>query len=75
MDKNTQALLHVQSSLLMALCSAHPEPKKVEEFFDFHLEQSQNAVKASPEMQALVSAWATTFRRRLERLSNPSPEG
>jgi hypothetical protein len=73
MDKNTAALLHVQSSLLMALCSAHPEPKKLEEFFDFHLQQSQDAVRASTEMQSLIGAWAKTFRARLAREESPSP--
>lgn len=66
-DNNTAALLHVQSALLMALCSTHPEPKKLEEMFDFHLTQSLEAVRASPDTQLLVSTWARTFRARMAR--------
>jgi len=67
MDANTAALLHVQSSLLMALCSLHPEPQLLEQAFDFHLAQSMEASVESPQMQILISAWSKTFRLRLER--------
>lgn len=76
MDKNTAALLHVQSSLLMALCSTHPDAHALEHAFDFHLQQSLEAVRASPDMQLLVGAWAKTFRLRMERpLANPPGSG
>jgi hypothetical protein len=75
MDKNMQALLHVQSSLLMALCSVHPDPQTLERAFDFHLQQSQEAVSASTEMQVLIGAWAKTFRARLAREESPPESG
>jgi hypothetical protein len=74
MDKNTQALLHVQSSLLMALCATHPDPLALEQSFDFHLKQSEAATARSPEVLGMISAWARTFRLRMERLEESSPE-
>jgi hypothetical protein len=68
MDNNIKALLHVQSSLLMALCATHPDPLALEQSFDFHLRQSEDATARSPEVLVMISAWAKTFRLRLERL-------
>jgi hypothetical protein len=73
MDNNIKALLHVQCSLLMALCATHPDPQALEQQFDFHLQQSEDAVVRSPEMLAMIGAWAKTFRLRMERASPPGP--
>jgi hypothetical protein len=74
-DNNTAALLHVQSALLMAMCSTHPEPHLLEQQFDFYLQQSLEATSKSTEMQTLAGAWAKTFRARMNREESPPDSG
>jgi hypothetical protein len=71
MDNNIKALLHVQSSLLLAMCATHADAQTLERSFDFHLQQSKENVSASAEMSALIDAWAKTFRLRLKREASP----
>jgi hypothetical protein len=75
MDSNVKALLHVQSSLLLALCATHHDAKALEESFDFHLAQSLDRVSSSQEMRMHIEAWAKTFRVRMEREASPPPSG
>jgi hypothetical protein len=73
MDENVSALLHVQSSLLMAICSTHSDPQELERAFDFHLTQSIENTLKSPQMQILISAWAEAFRVRMRAPDASSP--
>jgi starvation-inducible outer membrane lipoprotein len=75
MDSNVKALLHVQSSLLLALCATHPDAPALEQSFDFHLAQSLERVSSSQEMRSHIDAWAKTFRVRMERGASQTDEG
>lgn len=66
MDNNLHALLHVQSSLLMALCSTHPNPLELQKAFDFHLDQSKEKAVKLDETSFLIDSWARTFRARMQ---------
>jgi hypothetical protein len=75
MDENVSALLHVQSSLLMAFCATHPNPQELERAFDFHLAQSIDNIGKNPQLQIMVSAWASTFRVRMHTPDANAQEG